>query len=332
MSQQAFYAKTIKEALDKAKRELGDDAFVVNSEKTEKGIKIVATNSEDNSSDLNHIKKDNAYPVTRKTLEKAKEKLTALEKPIDAIKYIVDTCERQHLGFDFCEKWLEAVSPDLKKEAFFLDDSLSRIISFNENWINERTYEEPIILVGPQGAGKTATLGKLALILKSAKKNVRVVTLDEKKAGAIEQLSAYLNPLQVSLGKGYDAYLKEKENAMRDNAVLLVDTPGINILSKEGQVFFFKMSERFQTPLSLVLPSDLNENIALEMAKEFIVYNTRYLVGTRFDLASYYGGFFSIAFQNKLTPLFYSDSARISDPVKILCARRALNLFAEEKK
>lgn len=331
MAHREFFGQSIREVLTKAKDVLGEDVYIVDSQEMNGGIKIIATNDALIKDEFALGKNQEFHPITSKTLQTFKKEDFSLEKPIDAIKFIVDICDKQNLGFAFCEAWLEALSADLKNDFFFLDDSLDKLLHFQPDWLKNASSENPIVLVGPPGCGKTSTLGKIALTLKSLSMNIKVITLDEQKAGAFEQLSAYVNPMQLSVQVGYASYLKEKELALRDNKILLIDTPGINILSQEGQEYFFKLSEKLQIPLTLVLSNDLHHTIAFDIAKEFSMYNTKYLIGTRFDTSGQYGCFFSTAYQHKLTPVLYSHSPRILEPLNILCARRTLNLIMSKE-
>lgn len=331
MAHREFFGETIKEAITKAKNILGEDAYIVDSQETKDGIKIIATNDALMKEDTALHENEEFHPITPNTLQTFKKEDFSLEKPIDAIKFIVDICDKQNLGFAFCEAWLEVLSDDLKNDFFFLDDSLDKLLNFQPEWLKNASPQKSIVLVGPPGSGKTATLGKIAIILKSLKMNIKIITLDEQKAGAFEQLSAYVNPMQLTVQVGYASYLKEKELALRDNKILLIDTPGINILSNEGQEYFFKLSEKLQTPLTLVLPNDLHNTIAFDIAKEFSMYNTQYLIGTRFDSSRQYGCFFSTAYHHKLVPVLYSHSPRILEPLNALCARRVLNLLSSKE-
>lgn len=328
MSQSEFIAKTIKEALDQAKEALGDDAYILESEETKQGIRIIATNDQPVLPKQPIRPSQELHSVTAKMLQDPKNNDFSFSKPVDAIKKIVEICEKHELGFSFCEKWLEQLSPDLKKDYFFLEDSLSNLIHFDPQWIHHAVPENPIILVGPPGCGKTSTIGKLALIFKSLNKNIQVVSLDEQKAGALEQLSVYMAPLQMDVKFGYQSYLKEKERAVRDQCLLLVDTPGVNILSQEGQEYFYKLSEKLQSPLTFVLPNDMRPSTAFEVAQEFAMYNTQYMIGTRFDVVQQYGAFFSVAFKQKMKPVLFSNSPKITQSLQILCAKKALTLLS----
>ncbi|CAO5677477.1 MAG: Signal recognition particle 54 kDa protein [Holosporales bacterium] len=331
MGQAEFIGKTLKEAIEKTKQVLGEDAFILHSEETKDGIKVIATNDENDATILDQTKAHpngkNIYAVTRNTLQEFKKTIKEDQSPIDVIRSIIDVCSYQGLSTPFCDSWLNALAPDFKKDRFYLDDALEKIIPFNDHWIRSRSPEQPIILVGPSGGGKTAIAGKLLLILKSLKKNVQVVTLDTQKAGAISQLSQYLAPFAMNLEVGHDGYLKAKKECITKDQILIVDTPGVNILSKEGQTFFYKLSEKLRDPLTVVLPNDMRGDIMSQMAHEFKTYNAKYIIGTRFDVDRKYGGFFTTIFENQLEPVLYSDDPKISNPLHIINSEKTLSLL-----
>jgi len=82
-------------------------------------------------------------------------------------------------------------------------------------------------LVGPTGSGKTTTLAKLAVLLLKAGRRVAFATTDTYRVGAVDQLRAYAEVLEVPL------YVASSPNelaasvaAASDRDVLLVDTAG----------------------------------------------------------------------------------------------------------
>ena len=65
----------------------------------------------------------------------------------------------------------------------------------------ERKAPRPFMLVGPPGSGKTITVAKLAARARLAGRPVGVITTDTIRAGAVEQLTAFTNILEVEINQ-----------------------------------------------------------------------------------------------------------------------------------
>ena len=337
MTQSEFMGSSMRDAIEKAKKILGDDAYIIKSEQTEKGVKIFAEKSEDelflSKPSLDFTTKSLAKVQRKPILIKDLQKQKALDAqkntdPITLIKRVVSICDKHKLDRNFCDSWIDLISKNFSNSESLLEDTLSQLIKFSPSWIHTLSADIPVTFVGPHGEGKTAFIGKLAVVLKTLDRNIRVITLDEK-AGAFQQLKTYMDMLEVSVQQGIEHYLTEKNTAIQNNEILLVDTPGIDILLKSGQEYLFKLSEQVKTPLTLVLPNDMDASLRMEMATEFVEYNAQYLVGTRFDTYTSYGSFFNCAHKHKLTPLLYSSTPAISTPPNVLSVESTFALFEE---
>ncbi len=89
--------------------------------------------------------------------------------------------------------------------------------------------DRPIMLVGPCGAGKTAVTAKLAAQAVLGGRRVGVVTTDTVRAGAVDQLAAFINILKQPL-KTADSpeELAAAIEALGTCDLVLIDTPGTN--------------------------------------------------------------------------------------------------------
>ena len=90
-----------------------------------------------------------------------------------------------------------------------------------------RWASQPLLLVGPPGAGKTLTVARLATRLVMAGIAPMVITADGKRAGATEQLAAFTRLLGISLIVAcHPVTLGRALTRRQHGAPVLIDTPG----------------------------------------------------------------------------------------------------------
>jgi flagellar biosynthesis protein FlhF len=86
-------------------------------------------------------------------------------------------------------------------------------------------------LIGPTGVGKTTTIAKLAsrAVLQHGAKAVSIVTLDNFRVGAFEQLNAYAKILGIGVLQARDKEtLQACLDQLSDHKVVFVDTVGVS--------------------------------------------------------------------------------------------------------
>ncbi len=305
---------TMTEAMATLKKELGDDALILSTEHHAGQYILYAKPSilgKESKGPLYCDMKD-FYP-----------------DPMCAIKAVCDLCDQHQLGYAFCEAWLHELSHDFISAPIGITRSLAAIVPFSPYWLQEVSPHEPLIFVGPPGSGKTVSLAKLAAMLLGQKKRVRVLTLDTLKAGAVSQLKAYMDCMDQPLLVG-DSCLDDSLNQGADpknDEYLLIDTPGINILSSDDQNFLYQLSKRTHTPLTLTLAADMNPIDAERVARNFYVLNTRRLIATRFDATQHYGGVLSASYACGLPIAAYGKSPALTSGLHSLQASDMLEFL-----
>jgi flagellar biosynthesis protein FlhF len=122
-------------------------------------------------------------------------------------------------------------------------DSFGRVQNAVVEWIGERIAIDPppapgpgkpcvVVLVGPTGVGKTTTVAKLAAVYgigtaRSAARKVRIVTIDNYRIAAKQQIETYAEIMRIPVSLVESAADLEKAMALAQEAdLVLVDTIG----------------------------------------------------------------------------------------------------------
>ena len=174
-----------------------------------------------------------------------------------------------------------------------------------------------IALVGPTGAGKTTTLGKLAAryVLKHGSQHVALVTMDTYRIGAHEQLRTLGRILNVPVR------VVDEQNSLNDvldefagKRLVLVDTAGLQAQDPQlrGQLSeLAAQGERIRTLLVLAATSQYR---VLKAA--WHNYRSCDLAGcilTKVDEAGSLGEALGLAMEQRLPVAYVADGQRIPD-------------------
>lgn len=183
------------------------------------------------------------------------------------------------------------------------------------------------VLVGPTGAGKTTTIGKLATryVLEHGSDQVALVTTDTARIAAYEQLRTFgriLNvPVRIVDSKNN---LEQVLHSLRHKKLVLVDTAGLSRQDRRlrQQVNMLNdLSGRVKTLLTLPATS---QKPVIKAA--YHAYKTRTLAGcilTKLDETSSVGEVLSLAVEKKLPVVYSADGQGIPDHIDV-ADRKAL--------
>jgi flagellar biosynthesis protein FlhF len=153
--------------------------------------------------------------------------------------------------------------------------------------------ESPLLLIGPPGAGKTLTVARLATRLVMAGIAPMVITADGKRAGATEQLAAFIKfkLLGISLIVASHPVTLGRALTRCENSVpVLVDTPGCDPFDPVQMEELTALAATARAAMVLVLPAGVDPAEAADQAQAYVASGARLLVATRLDLARRLGG------------------------------------------
>jgi flagellar biosynthesis protein FlhF len=156
--------------------------------------------------------------------------------------------------------------------------------------------QQPLLLAGPPGAGKTLTVARLATRLVMAGIKPLVITADGKRAGATEQLAAFTRLLGISLIVACHPVTVARALVHRANdAPVLIDSPGCDAFDPAQIEELSALAGSSGAAMVLVLAAGLDPAEAADVARAYAAAGARLLVATKLDLSRRLGGILAAA-------------------------------------
>lgn len=176
-----------------------------------------------------------------------------------------------------------------------------------------------IALVGPTGVGKTTTLAKLAAryVLRNGPRQVALVTTDDFRIGAEEQLFHYGRLLGIPVYAASGA--KEVADLLArlsDHRLVLIDTPGLCHGDPRMQALGDALLH-VQVPVatSLVLAANSQSGSLDQAVRAYARFRPSGCVLTKIDEASVLGGALSVAIRHGLRIDYTTDGQRVPEDI-----------------
>jgi len=225
---------------------------------------------------------------------------------------------------DFSQTWSRTLVDSLKdmvpssewsnpqKINNVLKELIASKIKVNSSLGNHRV----IVLVGPTGVGKTTTIAKLAAKLKLQEgKKVSLITLDNFRIAATEQLKVYGNIMDIPVYviKDSEKFHQRIEEDISD--IILVDTTGI---SQNNNEFMSKQKLYFNKPdcdieKHLVLSATSKYNDIKDILRNFAHYGIDKLILSKVDETTQYGAFVELSNVWNKPFSFFTTGQRVPD-------------------
>lgn len=156
------------------------------------------------------------------------------------------------------------------------------------------TAQGPVMLIGPPGAGKTATAAKLIAREVLAGGKVQALTCDTQRAGGLEQLGAFTRVMDVPLA-AVESAIDLPTAISRAGGRAVIDTAGANPFDPAEMRHLSGLVAAARVEPVLVLPAGGDPREMAEAAAEFAAIGARSLIVTRLDAARRIGGLLGAA-------------------------------------
>lgn len=191
--------------------------------------------------------------------------------------------------------------------------------------------------VGPTGAGKTTTLGKLAVrqVARWGADKVGIVTMDSFRIGAWEQMKRLgdIIGVKTALCRQEDS-LMDTLSCMRECKFILIDTAGLSHQDERRVAQWNKLKELGdELETYLVAPANLQESVLDQLTKAYEPAQIRALIFSKCDEITRLGEAVTTVIKSELPWVFACDGQKIPEDLKTMSVDMVLQtLLATSKR
>lgn len=335
MKMKRISAATMQEALATARRELGDDAVLLETKKTTSPKGVIVTFAVDGPDEAlfdNDNLIENPADILPFTPEIPRPVTASAEIRHPAYALIDEALELHHVPTHLREKITQILhriplKPDsvIEVAQTALADALSQVIPFRTIATATKIIpDRAMMLVGPHGAGKTSTIAKLATELTLQKQPVVLISTDLERMGGTDSLSKLATILTCEFHIcDSRAQLKELLTTYQGKAWVFVDSTGANIYEFAPMKALGEFASLSGVEPILTCPAGMDADEAKEMASVFDFLPIERMIVTRLDavrrLTSMFtalstGGYALCNMTNSAKP---SDSCQAFTPIAL---------------
>jgi len=196
-----------------------------------------------------------------------------------------------------------------------------------------RGEQKIVAMVGPAGVGKTTTIAKLAALgrLKSGRK-MGMISLDDKKIGAVAELGVYSRILNVPMeAASTRGQLEQSLHNLRRKDVILIDTPGI---SRKENALLRRMQDLLQSvkaaEIHLLMSATTREKDFKAVLDRFKLLNINSLIFTRMDDSTEYGDLLNQLVDTRIPASYFADGPQVPENIEVATLDRLVELILKK--
>ncbi len=313
-------AATMQEAMQIAKRELGEDAVLLETRKQGKeGITVVFAVDEEEELRFDDLDFSDTEPFTPEiprattaaplvdhpAFDVLEDALATHAVPNELRTRLMQLARRQHIP----------AGGLLDVAEILLAETLKQLLVFKPmGTAAPIPPAKALMLVGPHGAGKTSAIAKLATELTLHKRRVVLISADNERMGATDTLQSLADLLgcecQIADSR---SELKELVKQYLGQAWVLVDSAGANIYEFQQLKALGELATLQGIEPILTYPAGMDREEAQEMAGVFSFLSIERMIVTRLDASRRLGNVFATLTAGGYALANFSQSASPSE-------------------
>jgi flagellar biosynthesis protein FlhF len=308
MRMRSIFARDMQEAIAIARRDMGEDAVMLQSERPKAGNGLVVTFGIEEREDF--ALADAAPIAFAKPAAPKEPAITArgmeaiarpiqkpAAKPVEAVSLLAKTLEWHGIPKPLTDALLTAARETRGRSSanpvdaaeMVLAETAARVFTFKP--IATQKPTRALMCVGAPGVGKTTAIAKLATDAVKRGQSLRVITTDTSRAAAYDQLAAFTEILGIPLALAENrTALREQLRTVPPGALTLIDTAGCNPYDFQELKQLGELAKLQDVEPVLVLPLGIDANEAQETAGVFTFLDIERIIVTRADCARRFGG------------------------------------------
>lgn len=289
MRLRSFIAQSMNVAMERIRKDMGEDAIILSSNKEANGaVRVVAAidNAKDDFQEVPH-------------------KLAAVPK---FHSQIAEMFKFHNIPNDIARNLLTHLTDNHKKIESALEEIFSKAYKFSPLKFD---IKKPLMVVGMPGIGKTLSLSKMATEATFYDRKINVISTDIKRAGGVEQLTAFTKILGIQLVICRNPEELKEEIEKKKDGITLIDTAGANPYDQAELNGTRDLLEVCHAEPILVIQAGGDVSEAIDIANAFkFTHATRMLI-TKADTARRMGSIFAVAENNKLAFSNFSGTPNV---------------------
>lgn len=192
-----------------------------------------------------------------------------------------------------------------------------------------------VAVIGPTGVGKTSTIAKLAAaaMTREKKQRVALITIDEDRIGAIEQIKLYSKLLGIPVrSASTKKELKKSIERFSSSSLIFIDTPGMAQKNRHqiGEIHD-TLDNKIDIEYHLALSASTNDKTLKDILEKYNKFNISRLLFTKLDECITFGRILNQLYRTKIPVSYFTNGTKIPEDIEAATIEKLTGMIFIEK-